>query len=121
MRGLIAGGAGFIGSHPVEHLVGAGHDVVVLDDLSTGRRENFAAVRRRISFMRGSVADLSACRRAMEGADYVWHHAAVTAGHGPGVEPGAPPPPNAARAPKRPPPAPAPAPPPGRERAPTPP
>src|SRR5437870_4994727 len=74
---LITGGAGFIGSHLVEHLVGAGHDVVVLDDLSTGRRENFAAVRRRISFMRGSVADLSTCRRAMEGVDYVLHHAVV--------------------------------------------
>src|SRR5690242_4444547 len=78
MRCLITGGAGFIGSHLVEHLVGAGHDVVVLDDLSTGRRENFAAVRRRISFMRGSVADLSTCRRAMDGVDYVLHHAAVT-------------------------------------------
>src|SRR5881296_2749428 len=79
MRCLITGGAGFIGSHLVEYLVGAGHDVVVLDDLSTGHRENFAAVRRRISFMRGSVADLSTCRRAMEGVDYVLHHAAVTA------------------------------------------
>ncbi|HEV2750282.1 MAG TPA: SDR family oxidoreductase [Gemmatimonadales bacterium] len=78
MRCLITGGAGFIGSHLVEHLVNAGHDVVVLDDLSTGRRENFAAVRRRISFMRGSVADLSTCRRAMEGIEYVLHHAAVT-------------------------------------------
>src|SRR3989442_2804010 len=78
MRCLITGGAGFIGSHLVEHLVGAGHEVVVLDDLSTGRRENFAAVRRRIGFMRGSVADFSTCRRAMEGGDYVLHHAAVT-------------------------------------------
>ncbi len=78
MRYLITGGAGFIGSHLVEHLVGAGQDVVVLDDLSTGHRENFAPVRRRISFIRGSVADLSTCRRAMEGVDYVLHHAAVT-------------------------------------------
>ena len=52
--------------------------MVVLDDLSTGCRENFAAARRRISFIRGSVADLSTCRRAMEGVDYVLHHAAVT-------------------------------------------
>src|SRR5436189_646588 len=88
MRCLITGGAGFIGSHLVEHLVGAGHDVVVLDELSTGHRENFAAVRRRISFMRGSVADLSACRRAMEGADYVWHHAAVTAVQRSVIDPG---------------------------------
>ena len=78
MRYLITGGAGFIGSHLVEHLVGAGQEVVVLDDLSGGRRENFAAVRRRISFIRGSVADLNTCRRAMEEIDYVLHHAAVT-------------------------------------------
>src|SRR5690242_777367 len=78
MRCLITGGAGFIGSHLVEHLVGAAQDVVVLDDLSGGRRENFAAVRRRISFIRGSVADLNTCRRAMEGIDCVLHHAAVT-------------------------------------------
>jgi len=79
MRCLITGGAGFIGSHLVEYLAGAGHDVVALDDLSTGRRENFAAGRRRIGFIRGSVTDLSTCRRAMEGADYVLHHAAGAA------------------------------------------
>src|SRR2546430_11991540 len=108
MRCLITGGAGFIGSHLVEHLVGAGHDVVVLDDLSTGRRENFAAVRRRISFMRGSVADLSTCRRAMEGVDYVLHHAAVTSGQRPGTDPRAPPTPDATGTPNLPLPPPAP-------------
>src|SRR2546428_13042843 len=87
MRCLITGGAGFIGSHLVEYLVGAGHDVVVLDDLSTGHRENFAAVRRRVRCMRGSVAVLSTCRRAMEGVDYVLHHAAVTAGAAPRTDP----------------------------------
>src|SRR5690242_17859713 len=74
MRCLITGGAGFIGSHLVEYLAGAGRDGVALDDFSTGRRENFAAGRR-ISFIRGSVTDLSTCRRAMEGAHYVLHHA----------------------------------------------
>ena len=78
MRYLVTGGAGFIGSHLVEHLVGAGQEVVVLDDLSAGRRENCAPVRRRIRFIRGTVTDLSTCRRAMEGVDYVLHHAAVT-------------------------------------------
>ena len=78
MRYLVTGGAGFIGSHLVEHLVAAGQDVVILDDLSSGRRENFAAVRRRVSFIRGSVTDLSTCRRAVEGADYVLHQAALT-------------------------------------------
>lgn len=78
MRYLVTGGAGFIGSHLVEHLVGAGHEVVILDDLSSGRRANFAPVRRRVSFIRGSVTDLKTCRRAMNGIDYVLHQAALT-------------------------------------------
>ena len=78
MRFLITGGAGFIGSHLVEHLVAAGHDVTVLDDLSSGSRANLAAVRRQIRFIRGSVTDLTTCRRAAAGVDCVLHHAAVT-------------------------------------------
>src|SRR5256885_829663 len=78
VRFLITGGAGFIGSHLVEHLVAAGHDVTVLDDLSSGSRANLAAVRRQIRFIRGSVTDLNTCRRAAAGVDCVLHHAAVT-------------------------------------------
>jgi nucleoside-diphosphate-sugar epimerase len=78
MRYLVTGGAGFIGSHIVERLVQSGADVTVLDDLSTGRRENLRNVRDRIRFVRGNVARLDACRRAMQGVDYVFHHAAVT-------------------------------------------
>lgn len=78
MRYLVTGGAGFIGSHLVERLVRDGAEVTVFDDLSTGRRENLRAVRDRIRFVRGSVARLDACRRAMAGVDFVLHHAAVT-------------------------------------------
>jgi nucleoside-diphosphate-sugar epimerase len=78
VRYLITGGAGFIGSHLVERLVREGADVTVLDDLSTGRRENLRAVRERIRFIRGSVARLDVCRRAMQGVDFVFHQAAVT-------------------------------------------
>ena len=78
MRYLITGGAGFIGSHLVEHLVAAGDDVTVLDDLSSGRRANLATVRGQIRFIRGSVTDLNTCRRAVERVDCVLHHAAVT-------------------------------------------
>jgi nucleoside-diphosphate-sugar epimerase len=78
MRYLVTGGAGFIGSHIVERLVRDGAAVTVLDDLSTGKRENLRAVRDHIRFIRGDVARLAICRRAMEGVDYVFHHAAVT-------------------------------------------
>jgi nucleoside-diphosphate-sugar epimerase len=78
VRYLVTGGAGFIGSHLVERLVRDGAEVVVLDDLSTGRRENLRPMRDRIRFIRGSIARLEACRRAMQGVDYVLHHAAIT-------------------------------------------
>src|SRR6266702_972291 len=64
MRYLVTGGAGFIGSHLVHHLVAAGHEVVVLDDLSTGRRENLTPVADRIRFLVGTVTDPEMCRRS---------------------------------------------------------
>jgi nucleoside-diphosphate-sugar epimerase len=77
VRYAVTGGAGFIGSHLVEHLVAAGHDVTVLDDCSTGKRENIAAWSDRIDFIEGSVVDLATCRRAFEGVDFVLHQAAL--------------------------------------------
>jgi len=77
MRYVVTGGAGFIGSHLVEHLVCHGHEVVVLDDFSTGRRENLAPWLDRIELVEGSITNPDACARAIHGADYVLHQAAL--------------------------------------------
>ncbi|HEV2180239.1 MAG TPA: SDR family oxidoreductase [Gemmatimonadaceae bacterium] len=75
----MTGGAGFIGSHLVEHLVTAagGHRVTVLDNFSTGKRDNIAAWLDRIQVVEGSVTDPVACREAIAGADFVLHQAAL--------------------------------------------
>lgn len=79
MRCLITGGAGFIGSHLAEHLLGQGHEVVVLDDLSTGREENLAGLGDdgRLTLVRGSVCDADAVERCMDGVDAIYHLAAA--------------------------------------------
>ena len=76
-RYLVTGGAGFIGSHLSRHLVEAGHDVVVLDDLSTGKRENLDGVLDRLEFVEGSITDLATVERCCEGVDCVFHQAAL--------------------------------------------
>jgi nucleoside-diphosphate-sugar epimerase len=77
VRYLVTGGAGFIGSHLVEHLVGAGDEVIVLDDFSTGKRENLASVKDRIELIEGTITDAETCARACRGVDFVLHHAAL--------------------------------------------
>jgi nucleoside-diphosphate-sugar epimerase len=78
MRYLVTGGAGFIGSAIVEELVARGEEVVVLDDLSTGKEANLAAVRDRIEFIRGSICDPATVAAAARGADFALHLAART-------------------------------------------
>src|SRR6202162_2367601 len=78
MRSLVTGGAGFIGSHTVDELVRRGHSVVVLDDLSSGKEDNLAEIRNKITFMKGSITDIEVVRKAMHEAEYVLHIAAST-------------------------------------------
>ena len=82
MRCLITGGVGFIGSNLVEKLLDRGWEVTVLDDLSTGKRENIASFMTggRLRLIVGSVTDREVCARACEGADYVFHEAALRRG-----------------------------------------
>ena len=75
-RYLVTGGAGFIGSHIVDALVAQGHQVRVVDNLSTGRIENLAAVRSRVEFVEADLQDRQAIRQACQGMEYVIHEAA---------------------------------------------
>jgi UDP-glucose 4-epimerase len=75
-RVLVTGGAGFIGSHLVEALTALGASVAVLDDLSAGRSENLAPFPR-VDFHHASILDRAALARAMDGANYVFHQAAM--------------------------------------------
>jgi UDP-glucose 4-epimerase len=79
MRSVITGGAGFIGSHLAEHLLAGGDDVVVLDDLSTGSRNNLHGVAQSpgFSFVQGSVLDVDLVAATLTGADRVFHLAAA--------------------------------------------
>jgi UDP-N-acetylglucosamine/UDP-N-acetyl-alpha-D-glucosaminouronate 4-epimerase len=78
MRYLVTGGAGFIGSNTVDELVRRGHSVVVLDDLSSGREDNLAELRNKITLIKGSITDIEVVRKAMHDAEYVLHLAART-------------------------------------------
>jgi len=71
-RVLVTGGAGFIGSHLVDDLLAAGARVRVLDDFSSGRRENLAAAAR-AEVIEGDVGDDRALDRALDGVEVVMH------------------------------------------------
>ena len=73
---LVTGGAGFIGSHIVRGLLERGRGVRVLDNLSTGRRENLAEVADRIEWVEGDIRDAQAVAESMRGVEVVFHLAA---------------------------------------------
>jgi len=77
LRVLVTGGAGFIGSHLVKALVKAGHQVRILDNLSTGSIENIADVLDAIEFARGDVRDYEIVESVIRGVDAVVHLAAL--------------------------------------------
>jgi UDP-glucose 4-epimerase len=74
---LITGGAGFIGSNLVEALVMDGEDVRVLDNFSTGKRENIAHLLGQIELIEGDIRDLDLVRKACKGIEYILHQAAL--------------------------------------------
>jgi len=77
MKCLVTGGAGFIGSNLVIGLLEKGHEVRVLDNLSTGHRANLDPVSGQIDFREEDIRDVDATRSACEGIEVVYHEAAL--------------------------------------------
>ena len=79
MRILITGGAGFIGSHLTDRLVADGNQITILDNLATGRKENLSAHlgSSRVTFIEGSILDLSLLNSLIKETEYVFHLAAA--------------------------------------------
>ena len=76
MNILVTGGAGFIGSHIAGYFAAAGHNVTILDNLSTGYPHNIPKSDN-ITFMEGDICAQDTVAKAAKGADYVFHHAAL--------------------------------------------
>jgi len=79
-KAVVTGGAGFIGSHIADELVARGYHVIILDDLSSGKLENINGLLNngQAELIRGSVTDLPLLRKLFQGAEYVFHQAALT-------------------------------------------
>ena len=78
-RILVTGGAGFIGSNLTDALLDAGYEVSVLDNFSTGKRENIVHLtgNPRFTLIEGDIRNMDDCRRAVENVDAVFHEAAL--------------------------------------------
>ena len=77
MKFLVTGGAGFIGSHIVDALIRNGDKVKVIDDFSSGARENLEGVAGKIELTEGDIRDKAVVGSIMQGVDYVLHQAAL--------------------------------------------
>jgi nucleoside-diphosphate-sugar epimerase len=74
---LVTGGAGFVGSHITSALASAGARIRVIDDLSTGYRENLDEIKGDVDFVHGSLADENSLRKALADVELVFHEAAI--------------------------------------------
>ncbi|MBN1550295.1 SDR family oxidoreductase [bacterium] len=77
MKYLVTGGAGFIGSHLVDHLTSNNHDVIVLDNLSTGSLDNLHHLKKKITFIEGDIRSFDTVKEACTNVDFVLHQAAL--------------------------------------------
>lgn len=76
MKYIVTGGAGFIGSHITEELAEK-NEVIVIDDLFSGKRSNLAEFQDSIQFIKGSITDLPLMRDICDGVDGIFHEAAI--------------------------------------------
>jgi UDP-glucose 4-epimerase len=77
MKSIVTGGAGFIGSHLVDQLLNIGHQVIVLDNFSTGRRENLEHVQNKINLVECDLSIKGDWVKYFKGVDWVFHLAAL--------------------------------------------
>ncbi len=74
---LVTGGAGFIGSSIAEALLATGETVRILDDFSSGRRQNLESMKGKVELIEGTIVDPDTVKRAMTGCSVVFHEAAI--------------------------------------------
>ena len=74
---LITGGAGFIGSHLAERLAQQNHQVCIVDNLSSGHRQNLASIAEHVEFIEGDIRDLSLLMKLCQDCQLVFHQAAI--------------------------------------------
>lgn len=79
MKYIVTGGAGFIGSHIVEELAKQNHEVVIVDNLFSGKKENIAPFlhKDKVRFVQGSITDLPLLQKIFAGADGIFHEGAI--------------------------------------------
>ncbi len=77
MRCAVTGGAGFIGSSLAEELLNQGHEVVIIDDLSTGNHANIKGFKGKLNFIKGSILDFDLLKNSFKGCEAIFHEAAI--------------------------------------------
>ena len=77
MKYVVTGGAGFIGSHLTKILADQGHNVTVIDNLHTGKKENLESIKEKIIFVKGDILDNKLLNETIMDVDGVFHQAAL--------------------------------------------
>ena len=77
MKYAVTGGAGFIGSHLIKNLVEHGNEVIVIDNLNTGKKQNIEKISKKIDFFEVDIRDFSAIENILKNVDGIFHEAAL--------------------------------------------